>query len=332
VTGDFRTARVLAQRAQDVAALVGDQLLRVMSNYYVGIAHHLLAEYREAEDAYLENVRTLTDAKAPDPLGTPGSTLVRSAAWLVLPLAERGAFLAGLRHGREAFDLAEVAQDLYGVVSAGYCLAYLHCLRGELDLAIPLLERALVLCREREFSVWLPQVTGYLGHAYARAGRVEEGLLLLERAIEIFDATRAWPFRTLITVHRGAACMLAGRLEDARTLGHQALALAREHGERGHEAWALRLLGEIASRWAPLDAREAEHHYHEALAMATELGMHPLVAHCHLELGHLSRRTDEASKTREHLTTAATMYRDMGMGFWLAQAEAALSEVASGTT
>ena len=66
--------------------------------------------------------------------------------------------------------------------------------------------------------------------------------------------------------------------------------------------------------------------------MATPLEMHPLVAHCHLELGRLSRRADEASKTGEHLTTAATMYRDMGMGYWLSQAEAALSEVASGTT
>src|SRR5437763_3011461 len=73
VTGDFKAARTSAQRARDVAASLDDRLLRVMSNYYLGLAHHLLGEYREAEDAYLENVRTLTDTKEPDPLGAPGS-------------------------------------------------------------------------------------------------------------------------------------------------------------------------------------------------------------------------------------------------------------------
>ncbi len=324
VTGDFTTARLLGQRARDVAASLDDRPLRLMSNYYVGIAHHLLGDYRQAEDAYLENVRTLTGSKEPDPVGTPGSTLVRTAAWLVLPLAERGAFREGLGRGHAALGLAEEAQDLYGIVSADYCLAYLHCVRGEFDLAIPLLERGLALCQEREFSVWLPQVTGYLGHAYARAGRVDEGLALLERAIEIFDATRAWPFRTLITAHRGAACLLAGRLDTALALGHEALTLAREHGERGHEAWALRLLGEIAAKSDPLDAKETERYYREAWTLADELGMRPLVARCHLGLGKLDGRPGDGAKTREHLITAATMFREMDMGVWLAQAQAAL--------
>jgi hypothetical protein len=73
-----------------------------------------------------------------------------------------------------------------------------------------------------------------------------EGLTRLERAIEIYDATRAWPFRALFTAHRGTACLLAGRHDDA-------LALAREHHERGHEAWALHLLGRIALQSEPQD-------------------------------------------------------------------------------
>lgn len=74
-----------------------------------------------------------------------GSTLVRSAAWLVLPLAERGAFATGLTHGHAALDLAEAADDLYGIVSACYCLAYLHCLKGEVAVAARSLERALAI-------------------------------------------------------------------------------------------------------------------------------------------------------------------------------------------
>jgi hypothetical protein len=52
--------------------------------------------------------------------------------------------------------------------------------------------------------------------------------------------------------------------------------------------------------------------------------MRPLVAHCHLGLGKLCRRTGEREQAREHLTTANTMYREMGMTYWLEQVEAEL--------
>jgi len=56
---------------------------------------------------------------------------------------------------------------------------------------------------------------------------------------------------------------------------------------------------------------------------ADELGMRPLVAHCHLGLGTLYRRTGDGAKAEEHLTTAKAMHREMDMGFYLAQADAA---------
>ena len=55
--------------------------------------------------------------------------------------------------------------------------------------------------------------------------------------------------------------------------------------------------------------------------------MRPLVAHCHLGLGKLYRRTSDGAKAREHLATAATMYREMGMSFWLEKADAELGGV-----
>ena len=60
----------------------------------------------------------------------------------------------------------------------------------------------------------------------------------------------------------------------------------------------------------------------KALALAAELGMRPEVAHCHLDLGKLYRRTGKREQAQEHLTTATTMYREMEMRFWLEKAEA----------
>jgi Double zinc ribbon len=58
------------------------------------------------------------------------------------------------------------------------------------------------------------------------------------------------------------------------------------------------------------------------------LAHRPLVAHCHLGLGKLYRRTGKREEAREHLTTATTMYREIDMAFWLEQAEAEMSAVA----
>ena len=110
-------------------------------------------------------------------------------------------------------------------------------------------------------------------------------------------------------------------------LGEHALDLARKHKQRGHEVYALRLLGEVAARRDPSDEQEADAYYRAALALADELGMRPLVAHCHLGLGKLYRRTGDRVKADKHLTTAATMYREVDMRFWLEKADAELGGV-----
>jgi hypothetical protein len=68
----------------------------------------------------------------------------------------------------------------------------------------------------------------------------------------------------------------------------------------------------------------AEAHYGAAMALASELGMRPLVAHCHLGLGKVYRRAGKRPQAKEHITTAMSMFREMGMGLWLEKAEAEL--------
>ena len=116
-------------------------------------------------------------------------------------------------------------------------------------------------------------------------------------------------------------------MEEAHALAERALALAREPQERGHQAYALRLLGDIAARREPPDIEQAEAHYQHALALAEELGMRPLQAHCHHGLGTLYRQTGRAALARAALSTAIALYRAMDMTFWLPAAEAALAQV-----
>jgi tetratricopeptide (TPR) repeat protein len=121
---------------------------------------------------------------------------------------------------------------------------------------------------------------------------------------------------------RGRACLLLGRLDEARRLGDRAIEYSPSH--QGFVAHALHLLGDIATYPDRFDAERGEGHYRQALALAEPRAMRPLIAHCHLGLGKLYRRTGKHEQAREHLTAATTMYRDMDMRFWLEQVEAEL--------
>jgi class 3 adenylate cyclase len=65
----------------------------------------------------------------------------------------------------------------------------------------------------------------------------------------------------------------------------------------------------------------------QALALAEELGMRPLQAHCHLGLGTLYAKSGQPEQSRAELSTAMALYRSMDMTFWLPQAEVALAQV-----
>jgi hypothetical protein len=66
----------------------------------------------------------------------------------------------------------------------------------------------------------------------------------------------------------------------------------------------------------------------QALSLAGELGMRPLVVHCHLGLGTLYGRIGRVEQARAELTAAIELYRAMDMTFWLPQAEDALAQMA----
>jgi tetratricopeptide (TPR) repeat protein len=107
----------------------------------------------------------------------------------------------------------------------------------------------------------------------------------------------------------------------------QALDLARQQKDRGDEAFALYQLGVVHAHADPPDATQAEAYYQQALALAEELGMRPLQAHCHRGLGMLYTKTGQQAQARAALSTAMEMYRTMGMTFWLPEVETVLSQV-----
>ena len=184
----------------------------------------------------------------------------------------------------------------------------------------------MALCQGGNFRYLFPWSASDLGAAYTLAGRGTEALPLLEQAVQQAISIGIQGGQSLRIASLSEATLLAGRLGEALSLAQQAIELARTYRERGNEAWSLRLLGDIAAHRDPLESELAEAYDLQALALAEELGMRPLQAHCHRSLGTLYAKAGQWAQARAALSTAIALYRDMEMTFWLPQVEVTLAE------
>jgi predicted ATPase/class 3 adenylate cyclase len=292
--------------------------LGLATNLRLGQAHHSLGQYARAIELLRRNL-DLMDADAEllyDRCNMAGLPSVFSRAWLALCLAERGEFPEGVAVADEALRIAEVGDPGFSLVVACAGLGNVCVARGDVDRAVAVLERGLS-CPPDEASarVW-PFVASALGAAYTQAGRLAEALTLLEQSVERATEVKLKANHSVRLGRLAEAHARAGRPESAFPFAAQALDLAQEHRERGHEAHALRLLGSIElDREAP-DFERAEEHYRKALGLAGQLGMRPLQAHCHAGLGRLGRRRGD-SAAAVSTATARDLYLAMDMIWWV---------------
>jgi tetratricopeptide (TPR) repeat protein len=187
----------------------------------------------------------------------------------------------------------------------------------------------MALCQDWHILLLLPRQAAALGLAYALDGRVAAGLPLAVHGVEQ-SVTSGQPRHLVPAIaYLSEAYLVAGRLEEAHQHAAQTLDLARQYQYRGHQAWALWLLGESTARQAFPESESAIGHYRQALALAEELGMRPLQAHCHRSLSTLYSQGGQREQARAAISATLALYRDMDMTFWLPQAEAALAQVES---
>jgi tetratricopeptide (TPR) repeat protein len=326
--GAYDQAIAAGQRALGLATAGGDVVLHALVNQTIGTIYYAKGDYRRAIDCFEYTIERLDGARRHERLGELAFPAVFSRAWLAVCHAELGTFAAGRALGEGGLQIAEAVDHPVSLMLASWGIGLLSLRQGNLPRALPLLERAVDICQEADIPSWFPWMAPALGTAYTLGGRVADAVPLLTQAIEQTIAMEMVGFfQALCSLPLGEAHLLAGRLEEAYALAERTLALAREHGERGHQAYALRLLGDIATRREPPEAEQAEAHYRQALTLAEELEMRPLQAHCYLGLGTLYAKSGRPEPARTELSAAIALCRSMDMTFWLLQAEAALAHV-----
>jgi tetratricopeptide (TPR) repeat protein len=319
---DLDGAMAAGQQALDLATALGDSALQGQASLRLGGAYYDSGDFGRAAELLQQNVEA-ADRES----GRPSTDVrIRSQAWLARTLSRLGAFAEGRHHGEEALRLATLAgRGVTPAVLHG-CLGDLYLAQGDLGLAIRVFDQGLALCRASGNRDWLRVTAAGLGYASALQGRLAEGRALLEEAISGSIRTGALLNHSLYVAWFSEVCRLAGRGEEAWQHARQALDLARQHKARGNEALALHQLGVVQAHADPSDVEQAEAHYQQALALAEELGMRPLQAHCHFGLGTLYTKIGRHEQARAELSAAIDLYRAMEMMFWLPQAEAALAE------
>jgi hypothetical protein len=145
----------------------------------------------------------------------------------------------------------------------------------------------------------------------------------VERLAQHARQGKVWDKAVRYLRQAGAKAFLRSANREAATCFEQALDAVRrmpEHPDAIAESIDLRF--DLRNALHPL----AEKHYRQAVTLAEELGLRPLLAHCHLAFGERYQR-GARQPARDHLATAVTMFGEMDMRYWREHAEAELKEL-----
>ena len=328
VMGELDRAIAAGQRALALATTSGAFDVQVTTQNNLGLAYYAVGDFRQALDVLRQVIALLTGERRYERFGRLALPAVSSRGHAAWCLAELGSFAEGIGVGEDAVRLAETADQPYSITLALMAVGLLSRRQGDVHTATPVLERGLALSQATNIPQFFPMIASSLSAAYALAGHTSQALPLLDQALVRVDTGSRLFAHALVLTELSEALLLVGHVDEASGLASRLLDLSRSHIGHGYQAHACRLLGEVAMRRALPDLDQAAGHYRQALALAEDLGIRPLQAHCHLGLGTLYARTGQREQARANLSAAIELYRAMDMAFWLPQAEAALAQVA----
>jgi tetratricopeptide (TPR) repeat protein len=313
VTGQAREALPLFEHAATVAKTLGDFALLTSSTLYIGSARFILGDLAAAEESFRRVIEALDEAAAGEKLGLHGLPLVFAESGLTALLTEQGRFEEARASGTRSVRIAEALKHPYMLVFALRTLAFAYTVEGRTADAVTMLERGRALCEEAGLLALAPNILASLGHVYSLTARSREGIRLIEQALDALDAYGHRVWYVVVLTQLAEAWLLDGDVVRAHDCASRALAAARERGERGFEAAALRVLGAVATRGASPDLAAAREHYRGALLLAEARAMQPLIAHCHAGLATIHTLLGDHAAAGEHRATALAICQTIGM-------------------
>jgi class 3 adenylate cyclase/tetratricopeptide (TPR) repeat protein len=307
-----------AHQALKIAVETGDPSLRVGASYGLAVNYGAQGHYQPAIDLLIPLVDGPDAEVAKRAVGPNLSVHPSACGWLAAYYGLVGDFARATTYGE--LGVAPTRSEPLAEAML-FCLRTIPPLvQGEFTRAGELAETAVRLCEAHHLRVWLSNAYSIRGSTRLWLGRIDEALSDLEHGAVLYETGGGKAFLSFFLLRWAEGLFLAGRPE-ALGIARRAVELAVAAGERGNEAIALHVVAQIEAQGEATDA-PADARFRQALAVGTEIGMRPLVARCHLGLAEVYHRAGARDRARAHLALATTMFREMGMRYWLEKADA----------
>ena len=322
--GQHREAVRAGRRAQSLTE-GRDPTVHAIATYLVGIPLQAQGLHAQATACFEQSLAALDGAKRRQFFNLAVLPSVTSCAFLATCGSELGRFEQAHHHGALGLEIAEAVGHPPSVMFACWGVGWAAFRQGDAPRAIALFERALGICREVGLALHFPMVAVPLGSSYLLAGRTEAAVTLLRQTLERIVAHDMVNFQGVCRFSLAEALVDCGRLDEAAECSAEALAIVRRQEERGYEAYALRARGELERRRG--QASTAVERARESLAIAEELGLAPLQAHCRADIGAAHAQQGQARQARAALARAIEGYRSLAMSWHEQQSQGLLASL-----
>ena len=326
--GELDDALVTGTRALEVAGRLGDVRLGILITSYLEKAHYYRGEYERVVELATGNLAALRADWVSEYLGlaVPPSVLDRS--YLAMSLAQLGRFAEAAEYEAEAIRLAEPTQHAYTIGWAHFAAGTLRLLKGDWPKARTLIEHWIAVVRTRNVVLQLPAAVASSAWALAQLGEASEALDRLREGEPLLEGQTA---RGLFALSRLGLPLAGSRLLccSADLTRRGAWPTARSNplrvspGSRPMRCTCSATSRPIPTGSTPSAARPTTARRWRSPSRSACARSSPTATSA--SASSTGARAS-ASRRREHLTTATTMYREMDMRFWLEKAEAELGE------
>jgi class 3 adenylate cyclase/tetratricopeptide (TPR) repeat protein len=327
IHGRNKEAIALCEEAIRLAESAGDFSVEVTAKFHLGIPLLNTGEFQRQVILHREVAERLSGPSALERHGLSSVPAVTTRGLLTWGLSELGEFDEAEMWAMQGIEFAGQVRNVFSTAFVHACSGLAYLRKGEIDTALKLLQTADTMVRDADIQSIFSFVAASLGYIHLLSGRPDDALSILEEAVKPQNLDSCIHSSVYPITALSEALRLNGQLAKAFEAVEEALRIYRQTEEHYFGAWALLAMAKIRSEKDPEQIEQAKQIYLQSRELAEKLKMHPLLAHCSLELGQFYTRSGETEKARSELIKAIDLFRSLDMRFWLPKAEALLNEV-----
>jgi DNA-binding SARP family transcriptional activator len=306
VGGETERAYALARQALDAAARCDASLLWLPGEYVLAHLHLIGGSVVRVIERMTRRYARCIDLDLKEDAAD-------AAAILGLLHGMRGQFSEA---GQWCADAVRIAESIANEAYMATCLqarATVGGWCGDVLSALGDFDRAIDIAQARGDVLRLYSLAGHKGNALHLAGRTDEAMTLLERAVAQGEQLGTGLFQPLFKAWLAEACVGEFSDEEVLRLAREALRLAADHNQAWARSVAQRALARLLSRPNSRDLNAADRAIRSAVAAQSSLGLPFEVARSLVVHAKILRARGNARRSSEIFAEAGEIFEKMGL-------------------